>query len=198
MNAEVDLLGQLDTDAAQAGVPPGGGGEATASNVHSTGIQKVRYSHENMINLLIARQGKISQNELGRIFDRSPSWISQIMSSDVFQARLMERTKELVDPSIQKEVERSLQGALDRSLELLHARLNQAADQIPDNLILRSIELSSRALGYGIREQNVAVQINMTDHLDKLGDNLVRLLERKKAEAQPPIEALPQPTGASP
>jgi len=153
------------------------------------GISKVRYSHEAMINLLIAKQGKISQNELGVIFDRSPSWISQIMASDVFQARLMERTAELVDPTIRASVEEQLKGQLLRSMELLREKLNRSAAEVPDNLVLRTIELSSRALGYGAREQTVAVQVNVENHLESLGGRLVGLLNRKKAEA---LEALPQ------
>jgi hypothetical protein len=178
-----DILDQLaeavEAEVQAAGVPPGG---LPSHPPSFTGIQKVKYSHEAMINLLISRQGKISQNELAAVFDRSPSWISQIMSSDAFQARLMERTKELVDPGIVASVEEQLKGQLSRSMEILREKLDRPIADIPDNLVLRTLELSSRALGYGTDNRTTNVQVNVNNHLEDLGGRLTDLLARKKAE----------------
>ena len=70
-----------------------------------------------------------------------------------------------------------------RSLEILQEKLDRPAAQIPDNLALRSLELSSRALGYGTRLEQAAVQVSVENHLEILGDNLVKLLQRKRTEA---------------
>ena len=145
-------------------------------------IQKINYSHDGMINLIIANRG-ISQNDLARHFGYSASWISQVMSSDAFQARLAERAAEIEDPTLRATVEESIKGILARSIEILKEKLNQPAASIPDNLALRSLELSSRALGFGAREQTVAVQVNVDAHLESLGGRLVDLLARKKSEA---------------
>jgi transcriptional regulator with XRE-family HTH domain len=152
-------------------------------------IQKINYSHDGMINLLIANRG-ITQNEIARHFGYSASWVSQIMSSDAFQARLMERAAEIEDPTLRATVEEGLKGILARSMELLKKKLND--DSAPDNLVLRSLELSSRALGYGAREQTVAVQVNVENHLEHLGGRLTELLRSKKSEIiQPALEAQP-------
>jgi transcriptional regulator with XRE-family HTH domain len=152
-------------------------------------IQKINYSHDGMINLLIANRG-ITQNEIARHFGYSASWVSQIMSSDAFQARLMERAAEIEDPTLRATVEEGLKGILARSMELLKKKLND--DSAPDNLVLRSLELSSRALGYGAREQTVAVQVNVENHLEHLGGRLTELLRSKKSETiQPALEAQP-------
>src|SRR5271170_3657057 len=86
-------------------------------------IQKVNYSHDGMINLIIAHRG-ISQNQIAAHFGYSASWVSQIMSSDAFQARLMERAQEIEDPTLRATVEEGLKGILARSMELLKRKLD--------------------------------------------------------------------------
>jgi len=70
-----------------------------------------------------------------------------------------------------------------RSLEIVREKLDRPAAQIPDQLVMRSLELSSRALGYGARLDQAAVQVSVENHLEILSDNLVMLLQRKIAEA---------------
>lgn len=151
-------------------------------------IQKLNYSHEGMINLILANRG-ITQNELAAHFGYSASWISQVMSTDAFQAKLAERAAEIEDPTLRATVKDQLQGLAARSLEILREKLNSQSGDIPDNLALRTLELSTRALGYGVKEPTLAVQVNVDNHLEQLGDRLERLLERKKLEAtsQEPI-----------
>jgi hypothetical protein len=144
------------------------------------GVAKVRYTHDAMIDAIISNPA-ISQNQLASHFGYTAAWVSQIISSDAFQARLAERNAELVDPTIRKSVEDRFKSLVVRSLEILAEKLNRPADQIPDNLALRTAELSSRALGYGAREMGPTLTVNVGDHLESLGDNLVRLLHREKA-----------------
>lgn len=145
------------------------------------GIQKVRYTHDAMIDLIIANPA-ISQNELALTFGYSASWVSQIIASDAFQSRLAERTEKLVDPNIRFSVEERFKGLVLRSLEILAEKLNKPAREIPDQLALRALELSSRAAGYGAKSEAPLVQNNLNFHLDELGGNLVALLRKKKAE----------------
>ncbi len=145
-------------------------------------IKAINYSHDGMINLIIANRG-ISQNALARHFGYSASWVSQVMSSDAFQARLLERAGELEDPTLKATIEENLKGITARSMEILKEKLSAPADQVPDNLALRSLDLATRALGYGARESAVNVQVNVGEHLEKMGDNLTKLLARRKIEA---------------
>lgn len=170
-------------DAVEAGVPPGG----EEGSLPKQAIQKINYSHDGFINLILANRG-ISQNELAAKIGYSASWVSQVMSSDAFQARLMERAAEIEDPALRATIEDGLKGMLSRSMEILKAKLDGQPAKIPDNLVLRTLELSTRALGYGAREQTVAVQVNIDQHLEELGGRLTTLLTRKKAETQPPVE----------
>jgi transcriptional regulator with XRE-family HTH domain len=146
-------------------------------------IAKLNYSHEGMVNLILANRG-ITQNELAAHFGYSASWISQVMSSDAFQAKLAERAAEIEDPTLRATVKDQLQGLAARSLEILREKLNAEMANIPDNLALRTLELSTRALGYGAKEPQVAVQVNVDNHLEQLGSRLERLLERKQIESQ--------------
>jgi transcriptional regulator with XRE-family HTH domain len=147
-------------------------------------IQKLNYTHEACIDLIIANRG-ISQNRLAATFGYSPSWISTIMQSDAFKDRLQARIAEIVDPALTATVNQQLEGILARSMELLREKLS--SPEPPDNLILRSIELSTRALGLGVKAPVVTINnTTMNNHLDSLGGRLVALLDRKKVEAQDP------------
>lgn len=145
--------------------------------------QKLNYSHEAMIDLIIAKPW-ISQDEIALSFGYSPSWISTIFTSDAFQAKLAERTKVLVDPVVQASVAERFKSMVLRSQEILMEKLSQPAKLIPDNLALRTMELASRALGYGARPDVAAPStVNVNLHLEQLGGNLTTLLARKKSEA---------------
>jgi hypothetical protein len=145
------------------------------------GVQKIRYTHDAMIDLIIANPA-ISQNELALHFGYSPSWISQIIACDAFQNRLAERTKELVDPTIRLSVDERFKGLVLRSMEILAEKLSKPSHQIPDQLALRTLEVASRAVGYGAKDTTVKVAVSVDNHLDELGQNLVTLLRKKKAE----------------
>jgi hypothetical protein len=136
-----------------------------------------------MVDMIIANPA-VSQNELALNFGYSAGWVSQVIASDAFQARLSERTADLVDPTIRASVEDRFKALVLRSLDILREKLDRPAQMIPDNLALRSLEISSRALGLGAREGGPAVtQVSMNVHLDSLSENLTQLLQRKKAEA---------------
>lgn len=169
-----NLIDQVTTEVKAAEVIPAGA------------IQKVNYTHDGMINLILANRG-ITQNAIAAHYGYSASWVSQVMSSDAFQARLMERAAEIEDPTLRATVEDSLRGLVARSMEIIKEKLNGPAASVPDNLALRTLELSTRALGYGAREATV-VQVNVENHLEQLGGRLTNLLTRKKAETLPPLE----------
>src|SRR5208282_2934439 len=121
------------------------------------------------------------------------SWVSQVMSSDAFQAKLAERAAEIEDPTIRATVEEGLKGLIARSVEIIKEKLKGEPTSIPDNLAIRTLELSTRALGMGAKAPVVDVRVNVGDHLEVLGGRLTDLLTRKRSETSPPL--LESPNG---
>lgn len=149
-------------------------------------IAKVAYSHAAMIDLIIANPG-ISQNALANYFGYTPSWISQVISSDAFQGALAKRREEIVDPLLMATVKEHFDALVLRSLDILQQKLNRPALEIPDNLALRALEIGSRAAGYGAKDSGPApagTPAEVHIHLEQLGGGLVALLQRKKREAE--------------
>lgn len=155
---------------------------AEPTSVGSRGIATVKYTHDAMIDLII-QCPSISQNDLAKHFGYTASWVSQIIASDSFQSKLAERREQLVDPLLRTTVEENFKALVLRSQEILMEKLNGPSHMIPDQLALRTMELASRAAGYGARDQAPAVtNVNMNVHLENLSSNLTNLLQRKKSE----------------
>lgn len=119
-------------------------------------IQRVHYTHDAMIDLLLMRPG-ISQGEIAKYFGYTEAWVSRVMGSDAFQARLAERKTELVDPVIIASIDEKLKGLVHQSLDILADKLS--ATKNPD-MALKSLELGTKALGFGARPQNIGQQTN--------------------------------------
>lgn len=160
--------------------------QAAREEIKHQAIQKVSYSHDGMINLIITNRG-ISQNQIAAHFGYSASWVSQVMSSDAFQARLAERAAEIEDPTIRASVEEGLKGLVARSVEIIKEKLKGEPASIPDNLAIRTLELSTRALGMGAKAPVVNVGVNVENHLENLGGRLTNLLTRKRIETSQPV-----------
>lgn len=134
-----------------------------------------------MIDLMISRPS-ISQNELALAFGYTAAWISTIIASDAFQARLAERRDKIVDPALRADIKAQLDGIALRSMEILRHKLSAPPEAVSDQTALRALEVSARAAGYGARPQ-VAVQVNVGERLEALGDNITRLLQSKRANS---------------
>lgn len=142
-------------------------------------IEKVRYTHDAMIDMLIA-QPSISQNELASRFGYTPAWVSLVMSSDAFKARLAARREELIDPAIRLTIEERFHAVVTRSQEVLLAKLSQPAEKVSDNLALRAMELGAKALGLGTGQQAVP-SVPAADHLASLAHRLIDLQQSARA-----------------
>jgi hypothetical protein len=114
-----------------------------------------------MIDLMIANP-TIRQVELAAKLGYTQPWVSRIIASDAFQARLNQRREELVNPVIAQNVEERIKGLAMLSLDVLEEKLG--ATRNPD-LAIKAFELSTKAAGYGARDKNVAVQNNFVVHL---------------------------------
>lgn len=127
-------------------------GTVSAANA----IARVRYHHDAMIDLIIARP-TISQNELAESFGYKAAWVSRIVNSDAFQARLAARKADIVDPSILATVDEKLRTLASVSLDVILDKLEKTPTLEAAKF---GAELATKALGYGARAQNVAVQQN--------------------------------------
>lgn len=119
-------------------------------------IARVKYSHDAMIDLLIANPA-ISQGELAQQFGYTQAWVSRVVNSDAFLARLAERKNDLVDPTIALTLDEKFRALANQSLDVIMEKLTVTKN--PDTA-MKALELSSKALGYGARQQNLNVQQN--------------------------------------
>lgn len=143
------------------------------------GIEKVRYTHEAMIDQLITNP-HLSQGELAALFGYSAGWISTILASDAFQEKLAARREEIVDPIMKATMEERFRALSIQSLDILRQKLDRPAHQVSDLLVLKTAELSAKALGYGARtEAPPAVPVG---RIEALADRLTGLLVQKKSE----------------
>lgn len=126
--------------------------QGTASSANS--IRRVNYTHDAMIDFLIANP-TATHKDITAAFGYTQSWISRVINSDAFQARLAVRKGDIVDPTLVLTVEEKLRALTDMSLEVVMDKLALTKDA---NLAVKALELSTKALGYGARPQNVTMQ----------------------------------------
>lgn len=119
-------------------------------------LKKVRYTHDAMIDQIIANPG-VSEIELGELFGYSKQWVSRLMCSDAFQARLALRKEEIIDPKLTASVEERLRGAAMKSLEIIMDNL-EASPSL--GTALKVAELTLKAGAYGARSQVPVTQNN--------------------------------------
>jgi len=125
----------------------------TAEN-RAGGIQRVHYHHDAMIDLIIANP-TLSQGEIAAHFNMTEPWISRVINSDSFQARLAERKKDLVDPGILQSVNERMNVMVHKSLEIIQDKLEKSRSV---DVAFKAAELATKALGFGARNPNVVVQ----------------------------------------
>ena len=139
-------------------------------------VPKIRYSHEAMADLLIQNPW-ISQNQIALHFGYTASWVSTIITGDAFQALLASRREEVVDPILRASLEERFRGLVHRSLEVLAEKLDRPSTTIPDNVVLRALELGARGIelgGFG-RPQVAPPAPPEPNRLEALANRLVEL-----------------------
>lgn len=128
--------------------------QGTASAANS--IARVKYTHDGFIDMLLENPA-ISQTAIANHFGYSGAWVSRVMNSDAFLARLAQRKSDIVDPTIAATLEEKFRTLASLSLDVVIDKLSTVKN--PDTA-LKALEISSRALGYGARQANVNVQQN--------------------------------------
>jgi hypothetical protein len=127
----------------------------------STRIKYTSYSHEAMIDLIIANP-RITQVQLAAEFGYSVSWVNRVIGSDAFQAALAERRREITDPFLVASVEERMRGLAMQSIDVIAEKLQatQSAD-----IALKALDMTAKAMGFGARERGPAVQQNFVVQL---------------------------------
>jgi len=132
--------------------------------------------------------------EWAQHFGYSQSWISQLICSDAFREQLAARQQEIVDPRLRATVEERFKANLQTALDLISDRL--ASGAVGDSFLLRTAEMSARALGYGAKAPVSQAPVELNLHLHQMSDALTRLLHEKRGAV---VDVTPTPVseGAS-
>jgi hypothetical protein len=132
-------------------------------------LEKISYTHEDMIDFLIANP-HVSQGQLAARYGYTQGWISNVMASDAWQARYAARRAELADPVVCATMEERFRGLTILSMQRLQEKLE--APQVSDNVVLKAVELGAKALGVG---GNAPPPPPAADHLAQLANRLIDL-----------------------
>ena len=137
--------------------------------------------HRAMADTILARPD-ITMAELGEQYGVSASWTNLIVNSVAFKRHLEKRRDEVINPIIIASTEERLQAVVNRSLDVIHEKLSKTPDQVSDNLALRALELSSKAMGLG--QAKAATVVVEANHLDNLAKRLVALRPRNTPQGE--------------
>lgn len=151
----------------------------------STEIQRISYTHEAMIDYIIAHP-TADLRELSLVFDRSPSWISTIKCSDIFRERMIERTQEIVDPQLSATIRERFDALATRSLEVLQEKLTQPVEMVSDELALKAAELGAKGLAVGgFAPKGSAPQVVVNNNrIELLAERLTQLIPSRAPAAE--------------
>jgi len=141
---------------------------------------KVRYSHADMVDFIIANPG-VSQASLALRYGYTQGWVSQILASDALQELIAARRKELVDPVIAASLEERFRGLALRSIEVLMSKLEQPV--IEASVAVRCAELGAKALGLGGHAPPKPAEPS-EGTLDRLAQRLTQLNQPKVIEGE--------------
>ena len=138
-------------------------------------------SYDQLVDELLLSPPGETQRSMARRLGYSESWLSRIFASDAFQVRLATRIEKDVEPERREilrlkfaSIEEQARGILRASLDKLAARLEDPAG-VPEQLIVKSVDVTAKLLGYGARKEQPPAKVEMHLHLEQLAGNLRRL-----------------------
>ena len=113
----------------------------------ATSIERVSHIHECIINEMVA-DPTITQALLCEQFGYTPAWMSRIIGSDSFQARLAERRQQLLDPRLKQQLTEKLESVVLQSMEQIQRKLDstESADLALESLLVAGNALSGNVL----------------------------------------------------
>ena len=87
-------------------------------------IASARWHHDRIIDYILEAPTAPSQNEIGKVFGFTATWVSIMVNSDAFKNRLEERKGELTDPKIKASILERLDGLAKSALDKLIERVD--------------------------------------------------------------------------
>lgn len=96
--------------------------EEVAARKRSGKLGKVSYTHEAMIDLIL-QEPTVTVKELAEVFSYSEGWVSRILASDSFMARLAQRKHDLIDPLVAQSLNERMRGVTIQALEIVKGKL---------------------------------------------------------------------------
>jgi hypothetical protein len=110
-------------------------------------LERVHNIHEAMIDFMVLNP-TVTQNDIAKQFDRSVGWVSILINSDSFQAALSKRRDDLLDPVVVASIEEKMKAMVSTSVDVVLEKLQLSRNT---DLALKSLEIGSKALGFGAR-----------------------------------------------
>jgi len=148
-------------------------------------LDKIKYSHTDMIDAIIANPG-ISQGALAARYGYTQGWISNVMASDAWKSAMAARRAEMVDPILHATISERFEGMARLSLDRLQQKLE--APQVSDQIVLKAVELGAKALGIGGNAPPLPSP--PTDHLAQLAQRLIALQSQVRQGVLPYVETV--------
>lgn len=158
--------------------------------MNDNAIQKCSYTHEGMIDLLLANP-TISQKDVAAYFGFTQGWVSRILSSDAFREMYAKRKQELIDPLLTQSVETRLEALCLQSIEVLEQKLESSPSA---DIALKALEVTARAKGYGAAKSPSA-QFNFVVHMPTKAANPQEWLDGHKPNTLEAVATLPDAEG---
>jgi hypothetical protein len=159
---------------------------ATYTHAPTMGVlDKVNYSHKDMIDFIIANP-RVTQNQLAARYGYTVSWVSNVMASDAWKSAMAARRSELVDPVLTATITERFEGITRLSLERLQQKLE--APQVSDQIVLKAVELGAKALGVGGNAPPPPPP--PSDHLAQLAQRLIALQSQVRQGVLPHAEVI--------
>lgn len=111
-------------------------------------LLKVKFQHEAIIDVIL-RRPRIEQKELAEMFGYTRGWMSRLVNSDAFQARIAERRQQLTDPGIARRLNARVQSVTVQALDVVSRKLD-ATDSA--EFALEALGIASKARDAGGKE----------------------------------------------
>ena len=84
---------------------------------------KMNYTHEAMVDLIL-QEPTVTTKELAAVFDLSEGWVSRVINSDSFQARIAERKAQLIDPHIKRALDDRVSSVAIKAITTIDEKLS--------------------------------------------------------------------------
>jgi hypothetical protein len=149
-------------------------------------FKKMNYTHEALIELMVTHP-ELKQNDLAKAFGYSAAWLSTIICSDAFQARLAQRREDIIDPVLRLTVEERFKAIVNRSFEVLMEKLSGPASVVSDNVAIRVAEMGGKVLAVRAAQGPQGPVLPPGERLSKLAGRL-----RELQKGDPPVDVVPK------